>query len=40
MCEKCFKYGVFLVRIFPYLDCIGDNRDQKKLRIWALFTQC
>ena len=30
---KVSKYGDFLVRIFLY-------SDQKKLRIWTLFTQC
>ena len=29
------KYGVFLVRIFEN----RENKDQKKLRIWTLFTQ-
>ena len=31
--EKCPNAEFFLVRIFPHLD-------QKKLRIWTLFTQC
>ena len=30
----------FLVRIFPYLHWIRENMDQKKLRVWALFTHC
>ena len=30
----------FLARIFPYLVRILENTDQKKLRIWTLFTQC
>ena len=30
----------FLVRIFLYSDWIQENTDQKKLRIWTLFTQC
>ena len=29
----------FLARIFPYSVQIWENTDQKKLRIWALFTQ-
>ena len=37
--RKVFKYGDFLVRIFFYLDLIQENKDQKKLRIWTLFTQ-
>ena len=31
---------MFLVRIFLYLDWIQEDTDQKKLRIWTLFTQC
>ena len=31
--EKCSNTEFFLVRTFPY-------SDQKKLRIWTLFTQC
>ena len=31
--EKCPNTEFFLVRIFPH-------SDQKKLRIWTLFTQC
>ena len=31
--EKCPNAEFFLVPIFPYLD-------QRKLRIWTLFTQC
>ena len=30
----------FLVRILPYSDWIRENMDQKKIRIWTLFTQC
>ena len=30
----------FLVRIFSYLDLIREITDQKKIRIWILFTQC
>ena len=48
---KMSKYGVFLVRIFPHSDWIRrdtpsysarmrENTDQKKLRIWTLFTKC
>ena len=33
------KYGD-LLRKFPYLIRIQENMDQKKLRIWTLFTQC
>ena len=29
----------FLVRIFSYLDLIREITDQKKIRIWILFTQ-
>ena len=36
---KVSKYGVFLVRIFLYSDWIQENANQKKLRIWTLFTQ-
>ena len=45
--EKCPNTEIFLVRIFPYSDCISphsvrmrENTDQIKLRIWTLFTQC
>ena len=36
---KVSKYGVFLG---PYFSVFGmqENLDQKKLRIWTLFTQC
>ena len=37
--EKCPNTEFFLVRIFPYLDWIRENTNQKKLRIWTLFTQ-
>ena len=30
----------FLVLIFLYSAQITENTDQKKQRIWALFTQC
>ena len=32
--------GFFLVHIFLYSDRIQENTNQKKLRIWTLFTQC
>ena len=47
--EKCPNTKFFLVRISPHLDWIRrdtysvwmqENTDQKKLRIWTLFTQC
>ena len=38
--RKMSKYGVFLVCISPYSVQIRENTDQKKLRIWTLFTQC
>ena len=34
---KVSKYGVFSG---PYFPAFGLNTDQKKLRIWTLFTQC
>ena len=35
------KYGVILVRIFPYSENrMQENTDQRKLRIWTLFMQC
>ena len=37
--EKCPNTEFFLVSIFLYLDWIQENTDQKKLRIWILFTQ-
>ena len=46
--EKCPNTEFFLVRIFPhsgwirrdsYSDLTRKNTDQKKLRIWTLFTQ-
>ena len=49
---KVSKYGIFMVCIFPDSDWIRrdteylysvqmwENTDQKKHRIWALFTQC
>ena len=38
--ENCANTKIILVRIFPYLDWIRENTDQKKLLIWILFTQC
>ena len=38
--EKCPNTKLFLVRIFLYSVRIQGNTDQKKLRIWTLFTQC
>ena len=38
--EKCSNTDFFLVRIFLYSEWIQENTDQKKLRIWTLFTQC
>ena len=40
LCEKLQNTEFFLVRIFQHSDRIRENTDQKKLRIWALFTQC
>ena len=37
--KMCSNTEVFLVRIFLYSDWIQKNTDQKKLRIWTLFTQ-
>ena len=38
---KVSKYGVFSGPYFPpYSVQMQENTDQKKLRIWALFTQC
>ena len=36
--EKCPNTEFFLVHIFQYSDWIQKNADQKKLRIWPLFT--
>ena len=46
---KVSKYGVFLVRIFPYLEWMNKeiypvnlharNYEPEKLRIWTIFTQ-
>ena len=38
--DKCPYTEFFLVHIFPYSVWIRENRDQKKLRIWAFFRQC
>ena len=37
--EKCPNTEFFLVCFFLYSDWIKENTDQKKLRIWTLFTQ-
>ena len=37
--EKCPKMEIFLFHIFLYSFRIQENIDQKKLRIWTLFTQ-
>ena len=39
LCEKCPNTESFLVVIFPYSDKVRENTNQKKLRIWTLFTQ-
>ena len=31
---------IFLVRNFPYSVQMRENTDQKKLRMWTIFTQC
>ena len=38
--EKYANMEIFVVLIFPHLDWMRENTDQKKLRIWILFTQC
>ena len=38
--EKCPNTGFFLVHILPNSVRIRENMDQKKLRIWTLFSQC
>ena len=48
--EKCLNTELFLVRIFPHSNWIRrdtpysvrmrEDTDQKKFRIWTLFTQC
>ena len=38
--EKCPNTEFFLVRIFLYSIGMQESTDQKKLRIWTLFTQC
>ena len=38
--EKCPNTEFFLVCIFLYSVRIQENTDQKRLRIWTLFTQC
>ena len=37
--EKCPNTDFFLVRIFVYAVRVQENTDQKKIRIWTLFTQ-
>ena len=38
--EKYPNTEFFLVCIFPYLDWMQENTEQKKLSIWTLCTQC
>ena len=38
--KNCPNTEFFLVRIFLYSVRIQENTNQKKLRIWTLFTQC
>ena len=38
--EKCPNTEFFLVRIFLYSARILENKEQKKLGIWGLSTQC
>ena len=40
LCEKCPNMEFFLVCIFLYSVQIQENKDQKKLCIRTLFTQC
>ena len=40
LCEKCPNKEFFLIRIFLFSNWIQENTDQKKLRIWTLFTRC
>ena len=37
--EKCPNTNFLLLCIFLYSDWIQENTDQKKRRIWTLFTQ-
>ena len=39
LARKVSKYGVFSGPYFPYSNWLRENTDQKKLRIWTLFTQ-
>ena len=39
LCEMCPNTEFFLVHIIPYSVRMQENTDQKKLRIWTLFTQ-
>ena len=38
--EKCSNTEFFLVHIFPHLDWMRENTDQRKLRIWTLHAVC
>ena len=38
LCQKCANLEFFLVRIFLHSIQIQENKDQKKLCIWTLFT--
>ena len=38
LCKKCPNTEFFLVLIFPYLDWIRENTNQKKPQIWTYFT--
>ena len=37
--QKCPNTEFFLVRIFMYSVRVQENTDQRKVRIWTLFTQ-
>ena len=39
LCKKSPNMEFFLFRIYSYSEWIRENTDQKKLRIWTLFTQ-
>ena len=39
LCEKCPNTEYFLVHVFPYSVRMRKDTDQKKIRIWILFTQ-
>ena len=38
--DKCPNAEFFLVFLFRYSTWVCENTDQRKLRIWTLFTQC